>query len=89
MIVWALIVVAVAILSYLGDVGVNTLIFNKRVPLPGFTCNPSLASVLLMLCGLGMMGRIKYMMKKGGKEKLRERVQELEKKLEEKTVKGK
>ena len=89
MIVWALIGVAVAILSYLGDVGVNTLIFNKRVPLPGFTCNPSLASVLLMFCGLGMLGRIRYMMKKGGREKLGERVRELEKKLEEKTAKGK
>lgn len=89
MVVWALIVVAVAILSYLGDVGVNTLIFNKRVPLPGFTCNPSLASVLLMFCGLGMLGRIRYMMKKGGKEELRKRVRELEKKIEEKTSAGK
>lgn len=89
MIVWALIVVGVAVLSYLGDIGVNTLIFNQRVPLPGFTSNPSLASVLLMFCGLGMLGRIKYMMKKGGKERLQDRIRELEKKLEEKTASGK
>ncbi len=79
MIGWAFVVVAMAILSYLGDVGVVT-IFQEKITVNG----ASLMSVLLMLCGVGMIGRVGSMVKKGEKEGLKHQVTELEKKLKEK-----
>ena len=78
MIGWAFVVVAMAILSYLGDVGIIT-VFQEKIPVLG----GSLMSVLLMLCGLGMMGKVGGMVKKGEKEGLKRQVTELEKKLKE------
>lgn len=78
MIVWAFVIVVMAILSYLADVGVISIL-DLRVPVLG----ASLMSVVLMLCGLGMMGRIKSMVSKGEKENLQDKVGELEKRLEE------
>lgn len=79
MIGWAFVVVAMAILSYLGDVGVIT-VFQEKIPILG----ASLMSVLLMLCGIGMMGKVGGMVRKGEKEGLKQQVTELEKKLKEK-----
>ncbi len=79
MIGWAFVVVAMAILSYLGDVGV-IIVFQEKIPVLGV----SWMSVLLMLCGLGMMGKVGGMVKKGEKEGLKQQVTELEKKLKEK-----
>ena len=80
MIGWAFVVVAMAVLSYLGDVGVITVFQDLRIPVLG----ASLMSVLLMLCGLGMMSKVGSMVKKGEKESLKQQVTELEKKLKEK-----
>jgi len=81
MIIWAFVIVVMAILSYLADVGAISFLRDLRVPFLG----ASTMSVVLLLCGLGMMGRIHHMIKRGGKEKLRERVKELEEKLKEKS----
>ncbi len=81
MIIWAFVVVVMAILSYLADVGAISFLRELRVPFLG----ASTMSVVLLLCGLGMMGRIHHMIKRGGKEKLRARVKELEEKLKEKS----
>ncbi len=79
MIIWAFVIVALAVLSYLTDVGVIPVLQDMRVPVLG----ASLMSVLLMLCGLGMMGRVGHMVRKGEKEDLKDTVQTLEKKLKE------
>ena len=78
MIVWAFVVVVMSILSYLADVGVISIL-DLRIPVLG----ASLMSAVLLLCGLGMMGRIKYMVSKGEKENLLDKVKKLEKRLEE------
>ena len=78
MIAWAFVVVVMSILSYLADVGVISIL-NLRIPVLG----ASLMSVVLLLCGLGMMGRIKYMVSKGEKENLHDKVKKLEQRLEE------
>lgn len=79
MVVWAFVVVGMAILSYLADVDVLP-IFRKPIPV----LQGSLMSVLLILYGLAMMCRVGYVVRKGEKEDLKKRVQELEKKLKEK-----
>ncbi len=81
MIIWAFIIVVMAILSYLVDVGAVSFLRDLRVPFLG----ASTMSVVLLLCGLGMMGRIHHMVSKGAVEKLRERIKELEEKLKEKS----
>lgn len=78
---WAFVIVVMAILSYLADVEVISFLKDLRVPFLG----ASTMSVVLLLCGLGMMGRIHHMIRNGAKEKLRERVKELEEKLKEKS----
>jgi hypothetical protein len=82
MILWAFIVVVLAILSYLGDAGILPILYELRYPpLAASQYSVSLMSTLLLLCGLGMMARIGYRIGEKEKEKLRERVQELEGKL--------
>ena len=84
MIVWAFVVVVLAILSYLGDVGVISILYEFRYPPLGASqYGVSLMSTLLMLCGLGMMASVGYMARKREKEKLKKQVHELEEKLEQ------
>ncbi len=79
MILWALAIVGMAILSYLADVGILPF-FRETVPVLG----ASLISILFILCGLGMMARAGYMARKGEKEKLRQQLHELGKKIKDK-----
>ena len=73
MIAWSFMVVFIAIVSYLIDVGVISFLDMKAPVLEA-----SLMSVILMLCGLGMMLRVGCMMKRGAKESMRARIEELE-----------
>ncbi|MCK4249062.1 MAG: hypothetical protein KAX15_04715 [Candidatus Omnitrophica bacterium] len=73
MIAWSFMVVFIAIVSYLVDVGVISFLDMKAPVLEA-----SVMSVILMLCGLGMMFRVGAMMKKGARESMRERIEELE-----------
>ena len=86
MVIWAIFIVVMAIFSYLNDVGINTFIFNQRLEFLGISYPPTVASVFLMLCSLGILGRILYMMKKGPREKLEKRLKELEKQVTEKSL---
>ena len=78
MILWGLLVVGMAILSCLADVGILP-VFRKTVPVLG----ASFMSILFILCGLGMMARAGYMARKGEKENLRQQLHELGKKIKE------
>ena len=77
MIWWVFLLVVVTVLSYLSDVGVLTFLQDWRVPL----LNASLTSILILLCLIGLLGRMMRMTKKGEKEALREKVNQLEKEL--------
>jgi hypothetical protein len=77
MIWWVFLLVVVTVLSYLSDVGVLTFLQDWRVPL----LNASLTSILILLCLIGLLGRMMRMTKKGEKEALREKVSQLEKEL--------
>jgi drug/metabolite transporter (DMT)-like permease len=77
MIWWVLLLVVVTVLSYLSDVGLITFMQDWRVPF----LNASVLSILILLCLLGLLGRMMRMSKKGEKESLRERIQELERRL--------
>ena len=77
MIWWVFLLVVVTVSSYLSDVGVLTFLQDWRIPL----LNASLTSILILLCLIGLLGRMMRMTKKGEKEALREKVSQLEKEL--------
>ena len=77
MIGWLFALAFVTILSYLSDVGILPFMQNLRVPF----FNASILSILILLCMLGVLVRLLYMAKKGEKEILRKRINELEKQL--------
>lgn len=74
MIGWILFLAVLTILSYLTDVGVITFFNNLKVPL----FNASILSVLLLFCTLGILIRMLSRKKKGEKEKLLQKINELE-----------
>jgi hypothetical protein len=76
MIWWVLGLAVLSILSYLSDVGVMNL-QGVRVPL----LNASLLSVLILLAAAGILARMLYMKRKGRREALEKKIQELEGKL--------
>ena len=80
---WILILAVVTILSYLSDVGILPFLENLRIPF----LNASIVSILILLCMIGVLGRMLRKAKKGEKESLKERILELEKELN--TVKEK
>ncbi len=77
MIGWIFALAFVTILSYLSDVGILSFMQNLKVPF----FNASILSILILLCMLGVLVRLLYMAKKGEKEILRKRINELEKQL--------
>ncbi len=77
MIWWVFLLVVVTSLSYLSDVGALTFLQDWRIPF----LNASLTSVLILLCLIGLLARMKKMAQKGEKEALREKVSQLEKEL--------
>jgi len=77
MIWWVLVLAVLTILSYLSDVGVIAFLQNLRVP----GLNASLLSILILLCMAGILGRMRWMSRKGEKESLVNRIKELEEKL--------
>ncbi len=80
---WILILAVVTILSYLSDVGILPFLENLRIPF----LNASIVSILILLCMIGVLGRMLQKAKKGEKESLKKRILELEKEL--KTIKEK
>jgi hypothetical protein len=76
MIWWVLSLAVLSILSYLSDVGVIDL-RHLRVPF----LNASLLSVLILLAAAGILARMLWMKRKGRKEQLEKKIQDLEEKL--------
>ena len=74
---WILILAVVTILSYLSDVGILPFLENLRIPF----LNASIVSILILLCMIGVLGRMLQKAKKGEKESLEKRILELEKEL--------
>jgi purine-cytosine permease-like protein len=77
MIWWIIILAILTVLSYLSDVGVITFLQNLKVP----ALNASLLSLLILLCTAGLLIKVLWMKRKGEKERLQQKVQELEAKL--------
>jgi len=77
MIEWFFALAFVTVLSYLSDVGILSFFQNLKVPF----FNASILSILILFCMLGVLVRLLYMPKKGGKEILRKRINELEKQV--------
>lgn len=73
MIWWILAVTAIALCSYLADVGVLTIL-RERVPFVG----GSTISVVLMVCCMGMLLRIARLSRRGQRESMKDRVSHLE-----------
>lgn len=78
MIWWVFALAVLTILSYLSDVGVLTFLQNLKIP----ALNASILSILILLCTAGILARMLWMTKKGEKESLAKKVNELEEKLE-------
>lgn len=76
MIWWIMLLVILSILSYLSDVGVLSFL-NVRVPV----LNASLLSLLILLAAAGLLSRMLWMKKKGRRENLETKIQELEGRL--------
>jgi len=76
---WAIVLFVIAVLTYLEDAGFISFLQNSEIPGVGV----SFLSVALIMCALGVMVRLGHMNRLAEKEKLRARVRELEKKLEE------
>ncbi len=74
---WIFALVIVTILSYLVDVGYFPFLHDAKVPV----VNGSIMSFLILLCTLGILGRMLYMSRKGQMENLQKKVEELEKEL--------
>lgn len=79
MIWWIVILAILTILSYLTDVGVITFLRNLKVP----SLNASLLSLLILLCTAGLLIKMLWMKRKREKERLRQKVKELEEKLKQ------
>ena len=77
MVWWVLSLAVVGTLSYLTDVGVLSFMQALKVPF----LNASLTSILILLCTIGLLGRMLMKMKIGKKESLANRIIELEKKM--------
>jgi len=85
MIWWIFLLAVLTVLSYLTDTGVIIFLQNAKIPF----LNASLLSVLILLCTIGILGRMLMMRSRGEKENLRQKVIELEeelKKFKEKKV---
>ena len=76
MIWWVLGLAVLSILSYLSDVEVINL-HDLRVPF----LNASLISVLILLAAAGILARMLSMKRRGRREEMQRRIQELESKL--------
>ena len=76
MIWWVLGLAVLSILSYLSDVGVINL-QGMRVPF----LNASLLSALILLAAAGILARMLFMKRRGRREELQKRIQDLESKL--------
>lgn len=83
MIWWILALAVLTILSYLVDVGGLTFLQELRVPF----FHASLLSILILLCALGVLGRMLLMSGRAEKEGLTQKIRELEDKI--KTLQGK
>jgi hypothetical protein len=73
---WVLALAVLSVLSYLSDVGVMTWL-NLRVPF----LNASLLSVLILLAAAGGLARMLSMKRKGQRELMAKKIQDLEAKL--------
>ncbi len=76
MIWWVLALAALSVLSYLSDVGVISWL-NLRVPL----LNASLLSVLILLAAAGILARMLSMKRRGQRELMAKKIEDLEAKL--------
>jgi len=76
MIWWVLGLAVLSILSYLSDIGIVDL-QRLRVPF----LNASLLSVLILLVAAGILARMLWMKKRGRREQLEKKIQDLEGKL--------
>jgi hypothetical protein len=76
MVWWVLFLAGLSVLSYLADIGVLPWL-SVRVPL----LNASLLSALILLSAAGLLARILAMKRRGRREEMARRIQELEKKL--------
>ena len=79
MIWWVVALAVLTILSYLTDLGVTSFMQTLRIPF----LNASLLSLLILLCTAGILGRMIFMAKKGEKESLKEKIDDLEKEQQE------
>jgi hypothetical protein len=77
MVWWVLALAVLTILSYLSDVGAIAFLQNLKIP----GLNASLLSVLLLLCMIGILGRMLWMAKRAEKESLSQKIGELEDKI--------
>lgn len=73
---WVLALAVLSVLSYLSDVGVMTWL-NLKVPF----LNASLLSVLILLAAAGGLARMLSMKRKGQRELMAKKIQDLEAKL--------
>jgi len=76
MVTWVIILAVLTIISYLTDVGVLSFM-QLKIPF----INASVMSMLILLCMIGMLGRLLWKAKRGEKEILAERIYKLEKEL--------
>ena len=75
MIAWIYALLLVAAFSYLADLGILPFLIDIRVPF----LHVSILSLLILLCLLGLLFRMLHMQRKGEKETLQRRINELEK----------
>ena len=84
MVWWILVLGVLTILSYLSDIGILSFLQDLRIPF----FNASIVSVLILLCMLGLLGRMLQLAKKGEKESFKKRIRELEQELKALREKG-
>lgn len=84
MVWWVLALAVLTILSYLTDVGV--IFFPQNLKIPGL--NASLLSILLLLCMVGILGRMLWMAKRAEKESFIRQIAELEDRIKSLLKKG-
>lgn len=77
MIWWIFVLVVVTVSSYLSDVGILAFMQDWRIPF----LNASILSILMLLCLVGLLGRMMQKSKRGEKEALRERIDQLEREI--------
>lgn len=78
MVWWILWLALLTILSYLTDVGVISFMQVWRIPV----LNASPLSLLILLATAGLLVRTLWMRRRGEKEKMVKRIEDLEKKLD-------